>query len=251
MQFDWWTFGFEVINFVVLMAIVHRLLYKPVVATISARQEQIASAEQEAEALRSHAKELEESYRHALDQVDTERAERLEQTRREIEEEHRKALDEAREEVGEMARAVRVELAKEREAAGEEILSRATEVSVELAKSLLREARFPNLAEPFLERAREHLASLPKERLQHLIDQRGAERTIRIVTAPELGLVAQDLWRARFEDIVGPGTIIEFDADDELIAGVDVYLPGGVLRLSWREILESSQRELVRHADTT
>ncbi|PPC85052.1 MAG: ATPase, partial [Methylocystis sp.] len=38
MRFDWWTLGLQTVNFAVLVWLLHRLLYRPVLRMIDARR---------------------------------------------------------------------------------------------------------------------------------------------------------------------------------------------------------------------
>ena len=53
MSFDWWTFGLQVINFLVLVWLLQRFLYKPVRRIIEQRRELAGKALSEAEGLSS------------------------------------------------------------------------------------------------------------------------------------------------------------------------------------------------------
>ncbi len=55
MTFNIWTFLFEVVNFVVLAYILHRLLYRPLREAIDRRRAEIAQTQAEAEQARAEA----------------------------------------------------------------------------------------------------------------------------------------------------------------------------------------------------
>ncbi|HWQ12793.1 MAG TPA: hypothetical protein VNL77_08335, partial [Roseiflexaceae bacterium] len=83
MAFDWLTFGFEIVNFLVLVWLLHRLLYRPVLAMIQRRRDEIAASTQAAEALRAEAEQLKAEYDRRLEDWAGERA----RARRELDEE--------------------------------------------------------------------------------------------------------------------------------------------------------------------
>ena len=59
MQIDWMTLVLEIINFLVLVWILKRFLYKPVMEAIAARQRRVDGKLAEAKAIEDGAKELE------------------------------------------------------------------------------------------------------------------------------------------------------------------------------------------------
>ena len=67
MEFDWLTFGFEIVNFLVLVWLLHRLLYRPVLAMIQRRRDEIAAQARQAEARQAEAEQRKAEYERRLD----------------------------------------------------------------------------------------------------------------------------------------------------------------------------------------
>jgi len=100
MLFDWFTLIAQMINFLVLIWLLKRYLYKPILDTIDERENLIASQLNEAEASKANSKNELESYlqqklafeqqhhdllNNAISEVNAERQKLLEQTRNDIE----------------------------------------------------------------------------------------------------------------------------------------------------------------------
>ncbi len=66
MQFDWTTFILEIVNFLVLLWILQRLIYRPVLGMLDARQQRIRSQIDQAEQLRAEAEALRQQYQSQL-----------------------------------------------------------------------------------------------------------------------------------------------------------------------------------------
>ena len=66
MQFDWTTFILEILNFLVLVWILQRFIYRPVLAMLDARQQRIKDETGRAEQLRSDAEALRQQYESRL-----------------------------------------------------------------------------------------------------------------------------------------------------------------------------------------
>ncbi len=62
MQFDWTTFILEILNFLVLVWILQRFLYRPVLAMLDSRQQRIKDETDRAEQLRHEAEALRHEY---------------------------------------------------------------------------------------------------------------------------------------------------------------------------------------------
>lgn len=73
MQLDWTTFALEVINFLVLVWILQRFLYRPVTAVIARREAEIGTRLTEAQAMRAEAQALKVEFEGRAAAVDRER----------------------------------------------------------------------------------------------------------------------------------------------------------------------------------
>jgi F-type H+-transporting ATPase subunit b len=62
MQFDWTTFFLEILNFLVLIWLLKRFLYKPVLRMLDARQKRIHDQVGQADSMRAEAENLKAEY---------------------------------------------------------------------------------------------------------------------------------------------------------------------------------------------
>ena len=67
MELNWSTFLLEIINFLVLVWILKRFLYRPVLAVLEKRREEIAQSLNEANNHHTQAIELEQQYKKRLE----------------------------------------------------------------------------------------------------------------------------------------------------------------------------------------
>ena len=77
MQIDWTTLVLEIINFLVLVWILKRFLYRPVMEAIAARQQRVEGKLAEARAIEDGARELQQQYQRRLADWDMEKAKAL------------------------------------------------------------------------------------------------------------------------------------------------------------------------------
>ena len=102
MKFDIWTFLFQIINFIVLLFILKRILYRPVKEIIEKRRGLIQQSIDDAEKMQKEALELKGAYQHEMDSVASVKSEMIRKLNEEIEEERKKLLNKAAEEAGEV-----------------------------------------------------------------------------------------------------------------------------------------------------
>lgn len=95
MKFDIWTFVFQVINFIVLLFILKRLLYKPIKEIMVKRRGLIEKTIEDAEKTKKEALELKQRHQEEMNKVTEIQDKMLERMKGEVEEEKKRMLQEA------------------------------------------------------------------------------------------------------------------------------------------------------------
>lgn len=96
MPIDWFTVGAQVLNFLILVWLMKRFLYKPILDAIDAREKRIADQLADADAKRAAAQKEHDEFQHKNEQFDRQRAALLTEATDEIKAERHRLLEEAR-----------------------------------------------------------------------------------------------------------------------------------------------------------
>jgi F-type H+-transporting ATPase subunit b len=250
MQISWSTLVVQAINFLVLVWLLQRFLYKPVQDVIAKRRQLSLAATSEAERTKADAEAAKVRYEHALASIETERQAALESARSEIAKERQKVLDEARA-ASERDRAdAKRAIDEERASAREALKVETVDLAVQLASTMLSDfaEEVPNAA--VLSRLKAELAALStaeRERLDQEIKANSAR--VEIVTARALSADEQIDWRARIEQALGQPIKATFGCDPAIISGSVLRLPHTVIRVTWAEQLSAARATLLRGDD--
>ncbi|MGO9006664.1 MAG: hypothetical protein ACLQIQ_00340 [Beijerinckiaceae bacterium] len=244
MRFDWWTLALQTINFAVLVWLLHRFLYKPVLRMIDARKAEIQkqydaakTAEDEAEAcLASIEAERAgiEAEREAVLKAAAARAVEASNARRAEAEREAKALLDG----------TRKTLATERVEALAEARRMALDLGSEFARQFVADVPMSLRAEAWLERIEHYLSALPKVERDALVGQIADGSTLTVVTAAALPPDIAETWRTRLRRCLADAITVGFAVDPELVAGTELNFPSTILRLSWRNALASMRKEI-------
>jgi len=245
MHIDWWTLGLQAINFLILVWLLQRFLYKPVMRLVERRRQDVEKAFAEAEEARRKADVDAKDYEAKTTALAAERLSMIETARTEIEEERAKALSEASQKAHGLMVAQRQAIAEERANALMELRQQAVDLAVSLAETLLREARSETMAETFLERLEQQLLAMTESERNRLFGVHREMVSIRVATAPALDDARQDAWRKRLAAGIANGWEIRFEADKNLIVGACIHFPTASLEISWGRTLKDAKRELV------
>ena len=250
MELDWTTFALEIINFLVLVWILQRFLYKPVRNAIAARQAEIEKRLAEAQAVQAQADALKRQYETRvadwnqereqaraalLEEISAERARRLSalETALEQEQKRNRALAHRRE----------VELRQHAEAD-------AFQRGSEFVARLLSRLASPALEDRICEVVLEDLHKLPESEVQILRGTSGPrDSAVRITSGFPLSKEVRDSLCQALGDVMGKLVTCEFDEDPNLEAGLYITAGPWVLRANLRDELQFFTREQP-HAST-
>jgi F-type H+-transporting ATPase subunit b len=250
MHLDWWTVGLQTINFAILVWLLHRFLYKPVLHMIDARKAEVQRQFDDARGTEDKAVEH-------LKAIETERAGMATEREAALRAAAAQAqgITEARRVQAERdARALldagRKTLASERERALAEARRMALDLGVEFALQLISEVPIEQRAEAWIAHIEQHITTLAKSEHEALAHQLTDGKSLAVVTAAPLPPPTADTWRERLRHSLGDGILVTFEVNPDLIAGAELHFPTAVLRLSWRSALAAARSEVGGHADT-
>ena len=248
MSLDWWTIGLQTINFSILVWLLHRFLYKPVLAMIDARKTEVCRQFDAAQ-------DLEKKAAAQLAAVEAERAG--------IATEREAALKAAAAQGQEMAEAHRAQaerdartlldstrktLASERERALDEARRLALDLGVAYAQKLLGQVPTQYRAEAWIEQIEQHLNALPSIERERLVRQLDDDTPLTVVIACVLPPATIEQWKKRLHRALGIADGMKFEINLDLIEGAELHFPTAILRFSWQSVLATALDDARAHA---
>ena len=96
MLIDWFTVGAQALNFIILVWLLKRFLYKPILNAIDAREVRIAAELADADAKMAEARKERDEFQHKNEEFDRQRAALLSKATEEVKAERQRLLDDAR-----------------------------------------------------------------------------------------------------------------------------------------------------------
>lgn len=132
-----YSLGIQIINFVLLIFILNRILYKPLLGMIDKRKQQLADSETEIRRLRETVEHQIVAYEEKLRQAKAAALEEKNEIIRRGAEEARAITDAARAEIPALMEQFQVRMGKEIDAAKRILTSRSQQLSLEIAEKIL------------------------------------------------------------------------------------------------------------------
>ena len=149
MQIDWFTFGAQIVNFLILIGLLKRFLYGPILDAMDRRQASIRDRIAKAESKEEEAEQEAEKYRSLQSAFEAHRAERMQAAEEDAEARRHELLARAREDVEYLEGQWREAIERDRAAFLHTVSERAVTETIELTRRVLDDLADVDLEEPW------------------------------------------------------------------------------------------------------
>jgi F-type H+-transporting ATPase subunit b len=243
MLIDWFTVFAQALNFTILVWLMKRFLYQPILKAIDAREKRIATELADADAKKAEAKEERDEFQQKNEEFEKQRAALLEQARDEAKTERQRLLEQARQAADAFSAKQQEALRNDAHNLNQAISRRAEQEVFAIAKKALKD-----LATTSLE---ERLGEVFTLRLRQLTGKAKTDLAEALKAASEPALV-----RSAFELPAEPRAAIQnalneafsaqihvrFETAPDLISGIELTANGQRVAWSIADYLASLQK---------
>jgi F-type H+-transporting ATPase subunit b len=245
MRIDWWTLGLQAVNVLVLIWLLSRFLFRPVMAMIEARRAAIAKELDDARAAQAEAEAQKEHAKQEAADLAAARNSTLEKAAADGETEKTAILAAAREAADRLRATAEAGIVHSRQAEAAAAGDRASHLAIDIAEKLL--ARLPDEARisGFVAGLVEGVSALPEAIRQEIVSS-GAP--IRLHAPRALTASETEACRDQLEQALGRPVEIAVAVDPRLIAGLEIDMPHAVVRNSFRADLDRIAATLTQPA---
>ncbi|WP_339909539.1 hypothetical protein [Symmachiella dynata] len=252
MEIDWFTFSFQIINFLVLVWLLKRFLYKPIINAMDRREEKITQRVNEALSARQDAEREAEDYRRKSQQLDHAREELLAEAGRDAEDWKHERLQEARTDVerarGEWQRSIK----RERAAFLRDLRQRAGKQVHAMSRHVLEKLCGDSLEDQVIESFLARLQQVDEQQRSEIAASiRNSHHKIFVETGFELPDESRDRVCSIIHKYLTDGVDIEFKVVPELICGIELKAAGYKVAWSAAETLDELEDEFANALDQT
>lgn len=228
MAIDWITVSAQIINFLILVWLLKRFLYQPVMRAIARREQRIAEQLVEAETREQKADQQAQQYQAQIKKFEQQREGLIAKAKQEIEEHKRQMLDDAREEVSRNRKQWQQQIDLEKEAFLNQFRQHAADVIQMLARKALADLANADLEEQIIQSFVHRLKTLDRESRIMLAN---VSEPLRIVTTFKLEDTARTRITRAIQEYFPQATGVEYSESPGLLCGIECTIGGQ--RLSW------------------
>ena len=246
MQIDWLTVAAQAVNFLVLVYLLRRFLYQPVMTAMAKREERIAQQVQEARAREQEVEQESQRYREKTEALARERDALLSAAVQEAEEHRKTLLDEARQEVDATRTTWQKEVERERQEFLRTFKQQAGAALTRTARRVLADLAEGELEQQLIRTFMKRLESLDHGMLAALRKSAHKAAEIRVTTSFEADADTRSRIKRAIEHhlLDGKETEIQFHRSADLICGIEISTDGRKLGWTMADYLQALEQDL-------
>jgi len=250
MLIDWFTVGAQILNFLILVWLLKRFLYRPILEAIDAREQRISGELAAADAKKAEAAAERETFVRKNADFDQQKAALLLEATTAANQERQRLLDAAREEASLLSRKRQEALQQEALGLHQEIRGRTRQQVFAIARKALVDlagvALEARMVEVFVARM-QALAADEKQALTRALQTSGRPLVVR--TSAALPAAQQAILETRIRELFGSDIQLHFETAADLVSGIELSADGQKVAWSieaYLTDLETSVGELLK-----
>lgn len=245
MLIDWFTVGAQALNFLILVWLMKRFLYKPVLNAIDAREKRIADELADAAARKAEAKKDRDAFQHKNEEFDGQRAALLTKATDEAKAERQRLMDEARKAADDMSVKREETLREDAKNLNQAITRRTQDEVFSIARKALTDLSTASLEE--------QMTNVFVRRLRGLDDHAKSKLGEALKAATEPALVRSAFAlpkeqctaiRAAINETFSADIHLRFETAPDLISGIELTTKGQKVGWSIADYLTSVEKNV-------
>ena len=245
MLIDWFTVIAQLVNFLVLVWLLKRFLYKPVLQAIDDREKRIISQLQDAETKKAEADMEREIFQRKNHEFDQQRESLLNNAINEAKTEHQRLFDEARKEVETLRLQLHETLRNEHQNLNQEIIRRTRDEVFAITRKVLADLASADLETLMSEVFIRRLKKINEEEKKLLISALSSfPHQVTVCSTFELPASRQSAIRQSMNETFSIDAKVTFETVPDLINGIELITDGYKLTWNIEEYLVSLQESL-------
>ncbi len=245
MLFDWFTAGAQTLNFLILVWLMKRFLYKPIIDAIDAREKRIALALEDAASKYTAAVAERDQFRRKNADFDQQRSAMLSKVKDEMQAERQRLLDDARQSANDLRLKHQDALTNELDDLQKSIAHRSQDEVFAIAQKVLTDLAGVTLEARMSEVFTQRLKELSEEDKVGLAKSlKVSPETVRVRSAFELLPAQRSEIQVALNEAFSEAIQIRFDTTPNVISGIELTANGWKLAWNIADFLTSLKQSV-------
>ncbi|ESS67167.1 ATP synthase subunit b 2 [Methyloglobulus morosus KoM1] len=230
MEFNTTTFILEIINFLVLIWILQRLFYKPILGTIAKRKQHIDQSLEEAKKLHDEAEEQRKLYENRQQLWEQEKKAAQSELHQQFEAERSTQLEKLRSELEQERQKAKVTLTRQQEEFQQQVEKQALENGARFAGLLLQQTAGPEVENRLVAMLIDELNALPETaKISFQATDTKKSLNVKVTSAYPLTTDLVQQLEQKLGQLITRPMSFQYQQDSALIAGIRIDIGAWVL----------------------
>jgi F-type H+-transporting ATPase subunit b len=240
MLIDWFTVGAQALNFLILVGLMWRFLYKPILNAIDAREKRIATELADADSKKAEAKKERDEFQKKNQEFDQQRAALVSQATDAANAERQRLLDEARKAADALRTKEQEALNRDHQSLNDEITHRTREEVFAIARKTLMDLSGTSLEERMCDVFTRRLRELNGQAKDDLAKAfRASSAPVFVRSAFDLSKEQQAAIQKALNETFSADIPLRFETAPDLVSGIELTANGQKVAWSIAEYLAS------------
>jgi F-type H+-transporting ATPase subunit b len=242
---DWFTVIAQIINFLILVALLKHFLYGRVIKAMDERERKIASRLEDAEKKQEEAENEAASHRKKNQELEERRKEFLSKAREEAEKERKELIQNARAEIEQLQTRWREALEQEKNSFLRELRQRVNEQVCHIARRAMKDLADADLEGKIVNTFTERLKNLGEKEQKTITASMGdGGHPITIMSAFEIASNDRQKITKALRNTIKEDIEVEYQTSPDMILGIELRSHGRKLAWSLDDYLESLEASI-------
>lgn len=243
MLIDWFTVGAQVLNFLILVWLMKRFLYKPILHAIDVREQRIAKELADADTKKAEAQKERDTFQLKNEAFDQERAELLSKTKEDADSEKQRLLAEARTAADALSAKRQETLRNEAQTLNQALARQTQDVVLAIARKTLTDLSTASLEAQMVDVFSERLRSLGDEAKQILAEALNAATEPALIrSAFDLPADQRTKLQTTLNETFAAEVPIRFETAPDLVSGIELSASGQKIAWSIADYLTTMEK---------
>lgn len=245
MKIDWFTVIAQVLNFLVLVWLLKKFLYKPILKAIDDREKKIASQVKDANHLKAEAKKEQDDFTKKNADFDQQKKALMDKAVADVAAQRQKLLDDAKDAANKLSAKLE-EASKEKQKTEQTEIAQKTQKEVfAITRKALTEIASESLEEQSVKTFIKRLNEAKDEEKKQFIEAfKSNENTILVKSAFDIPVTQQHDINKAVDAVLGTKTPLQFKTAPGIISGIELTTNGYKLAWSFSEYLNSLEKNI-------
>lgn len=225
MAIDWFTVGAQMINFLILIWLLKKFLYRPIIKAMASREQGLVDRLQGVEVQMSEAEQLKKHYEVNLQQLNSDKDNILAEARQQAETDRTLQLQSLNDELQQEKKRFDEEMYQQQQELGGVINKVIVEKALQLGGKILSGLADQSLEQQIVEHFLQNLAELPDDEQSVLQKAISQDDAVTIISRFPLNETQRNKIRSRLDQLATVRKMV-FELNEQLICGITLEAGG-------------------------